>query len=93
MDQIPIEDWIMGLSSVIFLFGLSVQIKKILKTKDTSAISYMLAGGNSLALFLYVFCMASLNLWLSAITLFFQFTLWGTVFFLKYYFEKIKKIP
>lgn len=89
--QIPIEDWIMGLSSIIFLLGLMIQIRKIIKTKDTSAISYTLAAGNTTALFLYVFCMASLNLWLSAITLFFQFTLWGTVLWLKYYYEKIKK--
>ena len=90
--EIPIEDWIMGVSSLIFLFGLSAQIRKIIKTKDTSAISYLLAGGNTTALILYVFCMASLNLWLSAITLLIQGSLWGTVLWLKYYYEKVMKI-
>jgi uncharacterized protein with PQ loop repeat len=84
-----IEDLIMGLSSIIFLAGLFIQIQKIRKTGDTSSISYFLAGGNTLALFLYCICSYSLELYFSAITLTVQFFMWGVVFWLKYKYEKL----
>jgi hypothetical protein len=83
-----IEDLIMGVSSIIFLVGLWIQIKKILRTKDTSSFSYVLAGGNTLALLLYCVCMYSLELYFSAITLNIQFVMWGIVCFLKYWYER-----
>jgi uncharacterized protein with PQ loop repeat len=84
-----IEDLVMGLSSIIFLIGLWIQINKILKTKDTSSFSYFLAGGNTLALLLYCVCMYSLELYFSAITLNIQFIMWGVVLYLKYRYEHL----
>ena len=81
------QDMIIGVTSVIFVVGLFMQLLKILKTKDTISFSYFLAFGNTLALFIMCFCMYSLALYLSACILSIQCILWGTIGCLKLKYE------
>lgn len=78
-----IQDTIMGITSIIFVISLFMQILKILKTKDTSSFSYFLTIGNTLALVILCVCMFSLELYLSATVLTLQCILWGIVSVLK----------
>lgn len=86
-----IQDTIMGLTSIIFVVSLSMQILKILKTKDTSSFSYFLTIGNTLALVILCACMFSLELYLSATVLTLQCILWGTVSVLKVKYDWLGK--
>ncbi len=82
-----IQDTIMGITSIIFVVSLFMQVLKILKEKNTAAISYYLAFGNTLALSILCVCMFSLNLTLSATVLTVQCILWGVVTGLKLKYE------
>lgn len=82
-----IQDTIMGITSIIFVVSLFMQILKILKKKDTSSFSYFLTFGNTLALVILCACMFSLELYLSATVLTIQCILWGVVSFLKLKYE------
>ncbi len=82
-----IQDTIMGITSIIFVVSLFMQVLKILKTKDTSSLSYYLAFGNTLALSILCICMFSLDLFFSASVLTIQCILWGWVSYLKTKYE------
>ena len=85
------EDLIMGLTSIIFVVSLTLQLIKILKTKDTTSFSYSLTFGNTIALFILCVCMFSLHLYLSASVLTLQTILWGSIAFLKLKYEYWRK--
>ena len=82
-----LEDKIMGITSIIFVVSLFMQVIKILKTKDTKSLSYILAFGNTFALAILCVCMFSLKLYFSATVLTVQFILWGVVAWLKVKYE------
>lgn len=82
------EDTIMSFVSLVFIFGMIIQIKKIIQTKDTSSFSYTLIWGNTVALSVICGCMFSLGLIFSAIVLTGQAVSWATIGFFKLYYEK-----
>jgi uncharacterized protein with PQ loop repeat len=82
------EDTIMSVVSLVFIFGMVVQIKKILASKDTSAFSHTLIWGNSLALIVIFSCMFSLGLIFSGSILILQALAWAIIGFLKIRYEK-----
>lgn len=86
-----IQDTIMGITSIIFVVSLFMQVLKILDTKDTSSLSYYLTFGNTLALSVLCICMFSLELYFSASVLTLQCILWGVVSFLKLKYERWDK--
>ena len=77
------QDIIMGWISLIFVFSLTIQLIKIIRTKNTESFSYFLTFGNALGLFILFGCMISLGLWFSGSVLLVQGTLWLTVGLLK----------
>jgi uncharacterized protein with PQ loop repeat len=81
-------DFIMGITSFIFIYGVLMQNIKLFKTKDASSISYNLSICNSLALSVVCWCMFGLGLYLSAWTLVIQTFLWYTVLFFKIRYDR-----
>jgi uncharacterized protein with PQ loop repeat len=83
-----VQDTIMGWVSLIFVISLSMQLIKVVRTKDTSSFSYILTFGNAIGLFILFGCMWSLNLYFSSSILLVQGILWLTVGLLKLKWDK-----
>jgi uncharacterized membrane protein YciS (DUF1049 family) len=78
----------MSAVSLIFIYGMVVQIKQILNTKDTSSFSYTLIWGNTFALSVICGCMFSLGLIFSAVILVVQILSWAAIGFMKMSYDK-----
>jgi len=85
------EDLIMGLTSIIFVVSLFTQYLKVIRTKSTGDLSYILAFGNAFGLSVLCICMFSLKLYISGGILVLQGVLWFIIGLLKIKYDKLKK--
>jgi uncharacterized protein with PQ loop repeat len=82
------EDLIMGVTSIIFVVSLFTQYLKVIRTKSTGDLSYVLAFGNAFGLAVLCICMFSLGLYLSGGVLVLQGLLWFIIGMLKVKYDK-----